>query len=54
MTPDDQLERVKQLIETLPREDRAKLRPWVLAVFDVSGNFSQPFHAKRARVEGLE
>jgi hypothetical protein len=44
---------VKVAIELLDREDRTKLRPWLLAVFDVDGKFSRPFHDKRARAEGL-
>lgn len=31
------LEQVQRDIERLPREDRATLRPWILARFDVRG-----------------
>jgi len=31
------LEEVQRAIERLPREDRATLRPWILARFDVRG-----------------
>jgi hypothetical protein len=31
------LEEVQRDIERLPREDRAMLRPWILARFDVRG-----------------
>lgn len=31
------IEVVKAMIERLPREDRAMLRPWLLARFDVRG-----------------
>jgi len=47
------LEAVKSMIDLLNREDRAALRPWMLAVFDVQGRFSPPFHDKRARDAGL-
>jgi hypothetical protein len=48
------LEAVKAAIDQLNRKDRAALRPWVLAVFDVDGKFAPPFHDKRAREEGRE
>jgi hypothetical protein len=31
------LEEVQSAIERLPREDRATLRPWILARYDVRG-----------------
>jgi hypothetical protein len=31
------LEEVQRAIERLPREDRATLRPWILARYDVRG-----------------
>lgn len=54
MTPDEQLEHVKELIKELPPRQRAALRPWILAVFDVSGKYSEPYHAEQATEEGLE
>jgi hypothetical protein len=47
------LEMIKELVDQLQREVRAALRPWVLAVFDSEGRFSEPRHAQRARDEGL-
>jgi hypothetical protein len=35
--PGASLEEVQRAIERLPREDRATLRPWILARFDVRG-----------------
>ena len=35
--PAASLEEVQRAIERLPREDRATLRPWILARFDVRG-----------------
>jgi len=35
--PGANLHEVQRAIEQLPREDRAMLRPWLLAHFDVRG-----------------
>lgn len=38
VTPEsEQLRAVKRLIEALDRDERAMLRPWLLAKFDVQG-----------------
>jgi hypothetical protein len=50
---DGRLEQIVDMIDRLNREGRAALRPWVLAVFDERGRFSEPRHAQRARDEGL-
>jgi hypothetical protein len=50
-TPDVAI--VKHLIDQLDREDRAALRPWVLAVFDECGWLTEPRQAQRARDKGL-
>ncbi len=47
------LEEVKAAIERLDRADRAMLRPWMLAVFEVDGSFTRPVHEQRAREEDL-
>jgi hypothetical protein len=49
-----ELEAVKAAIDQLDRDDREKLRPWMLAVFHADGNFSRPFHSRRAQESGLE
>ncbi len=40
-TPVPTLADAQALIERLPRRDRAMLRPWVLARFNVSGDLAQ-------------
>lgn len=38
MTESPELAAIKAAIEQLPREDRANLRPWMLAHYDEDGN----------------
>jgi hypothetical protein len=49
----ESLDEVKAAIERLNREDRAKLRPWVLAVFDVEGKFSRALPRQALPRRGL-
>jgi hypothetical protein len=51
---DEQFERIKELIKKLPSKQRSMLRPWILAAFDVSGKYSEPYHAAKAREEGRD
>lgn len=41
--PQPSLEEVQHAIERLPREDRATLRPWILARYDVRGYRSEGY-----------
>jgi hypothetical protein len=41
-------EAVKAQIERLPRGERAMLRPWLLARFDVRGYAATAYHPDRA------
>jgi hypothetical protein len=38
------LEQIKAQIDALPREDRANLRPWILAHYDVDGSKHRRIH----------
>lgn len=43
------VEAVKALIDSLRREDRANLRPWILARYDVAGNRQRGYEPPSAR-----
>jgi hypothetical protein len=49
--PTFDLSAVKRAVEDLPREDRARLRPWILAAFDVRSYPITGYVAPRTPVE---